>query len=402
MVDELLKELSTNNVIESCFADCKKSYTTTSISEEYFWGSDLARQQSIIAKKLDEIREKIAVYDFNVAQKNLFLEECAKNGINPSGTSKKMKDVKEKFKWDAPLLRSSRDKLVEKQIKIENELQKYYLLNQWVQPQRQVDIKQYNKPIVDINDIDSLVWYNWPEEVLGIEYEGDALAGIGPGEYRVSFLIGGAVHGNSTSYDISIPDGRVWEVKGISSETEDIRTGAKGIIAFDYARNKFRKIFDELGKFCSLWKSLGLSSYVSTDLSSKFNLVNSFYERENINFVVKGDVSKERLIRLRACLYILSDIKNTLTPITKSLNMRLIINTLNYSVSDKPDAILNDIGTSTLASSAFSGISGIFLVNRDLGMMLIREHEYDSSLVFVRSFLGKPCYSLSRSTLANN
>jgi hypothetical protein len=148
--------------------------------------------------------------------------------------------------------------------------------------------------IVNVADLEKNVWLPWPHEVVGTEYASDRL-GIGPGERRLVAVIGGAVMGTTTSYDIVTNDSLTWEVKQVNGPTDTIRLAIEGANAYNVAKDKLKHV---LLRMRSLVELKGKISGAEAMLNS----VNEFLDDQYDRFINYGEVPREALVDFRSTL----------------------------------------------------------------------------------------------------
>lgn len=400
MVDEELKKFSVENIIKSCVSDLENQKTpeetfVNKIHDSYYIGDFFRKRFLDLRTKLLQIDEEINEYEAQKHLKDCYIEACRVAGASYVGKSVVASALRKEFDFDQSLLRRGVNSLLIKRNKILSEISKFRLDFQKSPRVKKSQNAIINTPIIRVEDIQPREWISWPAPVENVPYDGDALSGLGPGENRIALIIGGAVQGNSTSFDVVTADGKKWEVKGVSSPGEDVRTGAKGIIAFHNARLTLIDLFAKIKILCDFYSIDAFADMIDSEI---LNDVRQFYNNENINFTVKCDLSQDRLLRLRTCLFAIGSLRPTDGDFSK-LDYRLINSMTDYPAFVDPDAYLNQIGLSLRASRAFEGVDGLFITNKKLGFIYIPHEDYDACLIFARTFLGKPCYVLAKDLL---
>jgi hypothetical protein len=177
-----------------------------------------------------------------------------------------------------------------------------------------------NRWCVDINHIEDNKWYSWPSDIE--QYTGQKFkpkdSGIGAGEHWLSFVFGGEVQGQNSTFDLAIFNKQLntheyWEVKEFDPKTQIIRLGSHGTNAAIDMSQEITDVVSQLKNFIDAYDALCLEqipiegddieSWLSRYAFSLRNYLSINYNK----LVIKGDISN-------------IDLKELTTPIAGATN----------------------------------------------------------------------------------
>lgn len=194
-----------------------------------------------------------------------------------------------------------------------------------------------NRCCVDISHIKSNQWYAWPED---IEYmSGNKFkpkdSGIGAGEGWLSFIFGGELQGQNSTFDISIYNKSSeaferWEVKEFDPKTLVVRLGSHGTDAAIDISSEISEIVTQLKNFVETYDILNLTSYSNDDekeivdwLERYTSSLRKYIDLNYSKLVIKGDLSN-------------ADLKDLMPPCVGASN---IFKKINVRCENKPSII---------------------------------------------------------------
>lgn len=289
------------------------------------------------------------------------------------------------------------------------------------------------------------LWVDFQNLYGDIPYE-STKTGIGPGEERLAKILGGAVQGPNSSFDLGIldPGGKTiverWEVKEPDASGQ-IRPGTEGLKFANKVSTMISNVVSEMREFIddmstgekmpidSLGSSLALYEEVKnfldtvpTKLSPKSNeeLLTSgeitkvsfdelLRQVTNVQRIVKNlqsevlefdvdgktfKVSPVKMLKISRLLGLTDDeTKEKLGDVTE---VALALSSLSNPAFENP-SILLEKWNEMRASNVFGNSDGVILVDRE-GFTFIPASILDSKLSFVRISQGRPRFSTKAST----
>lgn len=279
----------------------------------------------------------------------------------------------------------------------------------------------------------------WSKRARRIKYRSNK-AGVGPGEARLAYEMGGTIMGGSVSHDIEDELGGKWEVKephgtGVHGE---IRTEAEGIAALEPNLNKMKNVARRIQTvFGAGAKPKAAQAARTTFDPSSFARINHFSD-EDAPMILKGEVSQSRIDELYNVLVLInkqlglskkaskeddtvsdkyveigdaeSAVKKpvdlpTYVKVGKALKLDkeemrvssndVLMGTFDSRAFTDPDKFYQvTLKNAVLPSMVFGHTDGVVLV-RNEGYLIIPRDELDTRMVFTRISKGKPYFKLT-------
>lgn len=296
--------------------------------DEPVWARLDAEERSA-KQAYDDAINDLNVWRKEVAKRDAFVNRARELGLSPSGESarKKLKSDP-RYAYDPKIVQKQERTLLAQLEKAKDlwgaydpSVTGYKRAAPTTQSSQQVALPQKGKKVYATpSDIKPMRWYDWNDPrwakaIAGIPYGSrgsgsDSSAGIGPGEARLAKIFGGEIQGGGVSFDIVTPDGRQWEVKALEGATDTIRPESEGRAAFAIPKARMDRIIKQIRMFGNVVKKLELSDDVGPDTKKVLDYIEHFVNADG-DMIIKGELSKERIIALRSALRALSAVKKT-------------------------------------------------------------------------------------------
>lgn len=294
-----------------------------------------------------------------------------------------------------------------------------------------------SKKIIDIEDIIPLKHYKWPKQITAskIPYgaqkagQGEIEMGTGPGENWLARLLGAKVQGGNVSFDLVTQDGRKWEVKALDGASSLIRPGVKGLKAYEKSYKMMSDFFDIVKTFTKQCQtSEAFDQLRNETVDASFENVKQFASAIN-----KDEISYEKMIKIYSVVHSLKELRdyiakqidfshdaisekkygeNRLTvlqsirveKLLKKLNgnalsddeqtdLSAIIEPLYTPAIDDNELLLNAWGEAVDVRNVFSGVNGMFIVSKDMYMMIPAE-DFVEHIKFKKVSQGRPRFGV--------
>lgn len=143
-------------------------------------------------------------------------------------------------------------------------------------------------------------WVAWPKSSLAVKYEPSG-AGIGPGEARLAWMMGGEVMGGSVSHDIEAGDGTAWEVK--EPKGGSIRAGTESTAASTGMRQSIENVTKRIARgIKSARKALDFRKFMAVE---DYQKIVAFIEQD-APMIMKAEIPPERMKRLLDVMLIIN------------------------------------------------------------------------------------------------
>ena len=366
------------------------------IEAEETMGAQFERDEETSKQNYEEKKNALVLWDENNHKKQAFNIEAKRLGLSPTGDAARRLKLNPKFNYNAILASKQKDSLLKDLDKAEAHYASYNPQIRGYRRERKQYIKKaLNRKLpskkhsqMNINTIPGLKWIDWPKDIknCGFSYgskasvnDHETASGVGPGEEWLGWVFGAEVQGGTVSYDLITQDGLSWEVKQLLKPSDLIRPGTEGLKAFDDARVRLNKIMIQIKEFVIIAKKIKLGSMLSDEDHKRLDYLSDFTSDQFEMIVTKGEISKERLIDLRAALYAINKIKlNVGENKNNKLKTSVSLNRKTYVV-DKPTFIdvAKKIEKSTNNSSVLNDIEEV-----DIAMTTLRDKAFDDPKKF--------------------
>jgi hypothetical protein len=289
-----------------------------------------------------------------------------------------------------------------------------------------------SRQLLKITDITPLKWNKWPLEVIesGLEYGSNDVSGLGAGENWLAYVFGAHIMGKNSTFDLTMPDGTLWEVKQITKQSKTVRPGTLGTKMFTESFDSLKDVIRQIQAFSSQidYEQLDNENY------KRCKFISGFIADEYGKIVEQGEISYNRFVCISSALHVMHDLaesfsqqcekhKISISDIETTINTTELIRFANLfcieSLKDKlketnknlhalscitsdafkdPDSFLKDWFANITPSKAFPDIHGIILVNQN-GFMTIPIENIDTAMTFSHVTLGKPKFEVTKDLL---
>lgn len=251
------------------------------------FGKYYEKESKIAKEHYEKTVQDLLLYRQQQEIKTNLENELRFHGLKLSSVSKVARSIKEKHVFDKKILQKKEETL----LKNLNRSRKDYSVfcpevidyNVSIEESSEEEFFFKTEELLDVNTLDSLRFYDWPEESLSVPLRSSLdSVGCGPGEERLATLFGGKTMGGMYSFDLLVSH-KKFEVKYLENFRSAIRCGSKGNVAMYESFQKMADLISQLKSFVNNVlhspenspKELKVIEYVSSFLEEKGEEISS-------------------------------------------------------------------------------------------------------------------------------